>query len=91
MHKRCQRFGWLHVRQDANQAAVRHAPRGCNLVGVFQLDSLGSREVGQLVQFVANFTRKGAGEFWQFRAFGLDNILSRDLRPSPCAPDRSLL
>ena len=87
MHKRCQCFGRLHVGQNANQAAIRHASCGCNLVGVFQLDSLGRRKVGQLVQFVAYFALERAAKVWQFCAFGLAHILSRDLRPSLCALD----
>jgi hypothetical protein len=42
---------------------------------------------GQLVQLVANIAFECAAKFGKFCAFGLADILSRDLRPSLCALD----
>ena len=65
---------------------MRQPLRGCNALGVAQFDSLRLHEIEQPLA-VSVHVSVYFGERWQFLAFGLADVLSRDLRPSLCAPD----
>jgi hypothetical protein len=86
MHERGKLLGWLHPRQQSDLAAVRETLCGSNSLGETKLDALRFDELKQTFAVSARV----AVYFGQRRkafAFGLGNVLSRDLRPSLCAPD----
>ena len=69
---------------------MRETPRGSNLLGEAKLDVLSFHELEQAFAVSAHVAID-FGQRWEFFAFGLADILSRDLRPSLCALDRSRL
>jgi len=65
---------------------MRETLRGSNSLGETNLDALRFHELEQafaVSAHIAVYFRQG----WEFLAFGLADILSRDLRPSLCALD----
>lgn len=77
------------ARQQSNPAAVAHAKRGRDLLRNLQRDVLLSKESNQPVPVPADFARDGVFQFRQVRAFGLADVLSRDLRPRFYPLDRA--
>ena len=59
---------------------------GCNSLGEAKLDALCFHELEQAFA-VSAYVAIDFGQSWEFFAFGLTDILSRDLRPSLCALD----
>jgi hypothetical protein len=58
---------------------------GSNLLGEAKLDALSFHELEQTFA-VSACVAIDFGQCWKVFAFGLSDVLSRDLRPSPCAP-----
>ena len=77
---------WLHPGKQSDFAAVRQTFRGSNALGVVQFHALRFHELEQAFA-VSAYIAFHFGEGWQLVAFGLADVLSRDLRPSLCAPD----
>ena len=71
VNESCQGFGWLHVRQYANQTAVRDATGGADPVGILEFDLLGLNKLNQSRQRFADIAVNGVAQFWQLLAFGL--------------------
>jgi len=69
---------------------MRKTLRGSNSFGEAKLDALCFYELEQAFA-VAAHVAINFGQCWEFFAFGLADILSRDLRPSLRAPDGSRL
>jgi len=69
---------------------MRETLRGSNSFGETKLDALRFNELEQAFAVSAHVAID-FGQCWKFFAFGLADILSRDLRPSLCALDRSRL
>jgi hypothetical protein len=69
---------------------MRETLRGSNSLGEAKLDVLRFDELEQAFA-VSTHIAVDFGQCWEFFAFGLADILSRDLRPSLCAPDGSRL
>ena len=69
---------------------MRKTPCGRNALGEEKLDAMLYYELKQTFAVSAHVAID-FGQCWEFLAFGLADILSRDLRPSLCAPDRSRL
>ncbi len=67
---------------------MRETLRGSNSLGEAKLDALRFHELEQSLAVSAHIAID-FGQCWEFFAFGLGNVLSRDLRPSLCAPDVS--
>ena len=65
---------------------MRKTLRGSNSLGETKLDVLRFDELEQAFAVSAHVA-VDFGQCWKFLAFGLANVLSRDLRPSLCAPD----
>jgi hypothetical protein len=65
---------------------MRKTLRGSNSLGEADLDALRFHELEQTFAVFAHVAVY-FGQCWEFLAFGLADILSRDLRPSLCAPD----
>ena len=65
---------------------MRKTLRGSNSLGEAKLDALRFNELEQTFAVSAHVAID-FGQCWEFFAFGLADILSRDLRPSLCAPD----
>ena len=63
---------------------------GSNSFGETNLDALRFHELEQAFAVSAHVAID-FGQCWEFFAFGLGDVLSRDLRPSLCALDRSRL
>ena len=59
---------------------------GSNSLGEAKLDTLRFYELEQAFA-VSTYIAIDFGQCWEFFAFGLTDILSRDLRPSLCALD----
>jgi hypothetical protein len=87
MHKRRELLGWLHPGKQLDLAAIRETFCGSNSFGETNLDALRFNELEQAFAVSAHVA-VDFGEGGEFLAFGLADILSRDLRPSLCAPDR---
>jgi hypothetical protein len=85
MHKGGKLLGRLHSREQRNLAAMRETLGGSNALGKAKLDALRFHEFEQAfavcAHVVIDFGQRG-----KVFAFGL-TVLSRDLRPSLCAPD----
>ena len=64
---------------------MRETLRGSNSFGETKLDALRFNELEQAFAVSAHVA-VDFGQRWKLFAFGLSNVLSRDLRPSPCAP-----
>jgi hypothetical protein len=65
---------------------MRKTLRGGNSLGEADLDALRFHELEQTFAISAHVAID-FGQCWEFFAFGLTDVLSRDLRPSLCAPD----
>ena len=78
-------LGWLHPGKQLDLAAIRETFCGSNSFGETNLDALRFNELKQSFAVSAHVAID-FGQCWEFLAFGLADILSRDLRPSPCAP-----
>jgi hypothetical protein len=79
-------LGWPHPREQRDLSTVRETLGGCNALGEVQLDVLSFHELEQPFAVFAHVATD-FGEGGEFLAFGLRDVLSRDLRPSLCAPD----
>jgi len=90
MNKRRELLGWLHPGKQLDLAAIRETFCGSNSFGETNLDALRFHELEQTFAVSAHVA-VDFGQCWEFFAFGLADILSRDLRPSLCAPDGSRL
>ena len=66
--------------------AMRETLCGSNSLGEAKLDALRFHELEQTFAVSAHVAID-FGQYWEFFAFGLADILSRDLRPSLCALD----
>jgi hypothetical protein len=86
MHKRGKLLGWLHSREQRDLAAMRETLRGSNVLGKAKLDALRFHELKQAFAVSAHVAID-FGQRGKVFAFGLTDVLSRDLRPSLCAPD----
>ena len=71
-------------------SAVGQTLGGSNSFGIIQLDALRFDELDQPFAVAAHVALH-FGQRGKFFAFGLADVLSRDLRPSLCALDRSRL
>jgi hypothetical protein len=67
---------------------MRKTLRGSNSLGETKLDALRFYELEKAFAVTAHVAID-FGQCWEFSAFGLANVLSRDLRPSLCALDGS--
>jgi hypothetical protein len=65
---------------------MRKTLRGSNSLGETDLDTLRFDELEQAFAVSAHVAID-FGQCWEFFAFGLTDVLSRDLRPSLSAPD----
>ena len=65
---------------------MRKTLRGSNSLGEAKLDALRFHELEQTFAVSAHVAID-FGQCWEFLAFGLTDVLSRDLRPSLCALD----
>ena len=86
MHKRGKLLGWLHPGKQLDLAAIRETFCGSNFFGETNLDALRFNELEKSVAVPAHVA-VDFGQSWKLFAFGLSNVLSRDLRPSLCALD----
>ena len=86
MHKRRELLGWLHPGKQLDLAAIRETFCGSNSFGETDLDALRFHELEQAFAVSAHVAID-FGQCWEFFAFGLTDVLSRDLRPSLCALD----
>jgi hypothetical protein len=66
---------------------MRETLRGSNSFGEAKLDALRFHELEQTFAVSAHIAID-FGQCWEFFAFGLSDVLSRDLWPSLCALDR---
>jgi len=69
-------------------SAVADSLRGGDALVVLKLDALLLHKINEAVMVGANLTRN-LGRFREICAFGLGNILSRDLRPRLYPLDRA--
>jgi hypothetical protein len=90
MHERGKLLGWLHPCKQRDLPAMRKTLRGSNSLGETKLNALRFHELEQAFAVSAHVAID-FGQCWEFFAFGLADILSRDLRPSLRAPDGSRL
>jgi hypothetical protein len=90
MHERGELLGWLHPCKKRDFPAIRETLSGRNSLGEADLDALRFYELEQSFAVSAHVAID-FGECGEFFAFGLADVLSRDLRPSLCAPDGSRL
>jgi hypothetical protein len=86
MHERGKLLGWLHPRKQGDPPAIGETLRGSNSLGEGKLDALRFYELEQAFA-VSAYIAIDFGQGWEFFAFGLTDVLSRDLRPSLCAFD----
>jgi hypothetical protein len=86
MDQRGEFLGGLHPGQQRDLSAVRETLGGCNALGEAQLDVLPFHELEQPFAVSAHVAAD-FGEGGKFLAFGLRDVLSRDLRPSLCPLD----
>jgi hypothetical protein len=86
MHEGREFLGWLHPEQECDLPAVRETFCGSNSLGEAKLDALRFHELEQAFTVSAHVSVY-FGQGGEFLAFGLADILSRDLRPSLGAPD----
>ena len=85
MYKRGELLGGLHPGKQRDLSAMRETLRGSNSLGEAKLDALRFHELKQTFAVSAHVAID-FGQCREFLAFGLTDVLSRDLRPSPCAP-----
>jgi hypothetical protein len=86
MYERGKLFGWLHPRKQRDLSAMRETFCRSNSLGEAKLDALRLHELEQAFTISAHIA-VDVGQRGEVFAFGLANILSRDLRPSLCALD----
>jgi len=86
MHERGELLGWLHPRKQRDFSPMRDAFRGSNSLGEAKLNALRLHELEQPFAVSAHVA-VDFGQRGKLFAFGLGNVLSRDLRPSLCALD----
>jgi hypothetical protein len=86
MHQCGKLLGWLHPCKQRDLPAMRKTLRGSNSLGETKLNALRFHELEQAFAVSAHVAID-FGQCWEFFAFGLTDILSRDLRPSLCALD----
>ncbi len=86
MHKRGKLLGWLHPGKQRDLPAIGETLGGSNSLGEAKLNALRFHELQQAFAVSAHVAID-FGQCWEFFAFGLTDVLSRDLRPSLCAPD----
>ena len=79
-------LGGLHPGKQSDLPAIRETFGGSNSFGEAKLDALRFDELEQTFAVSAHVAID-FGQGWEFLAFGLADILSRDLRPSLCALD----
>ena len=78
-------FGGLHPGKQRDLPAIRETLGGSNSLGETKLDALRFNELEKSFAVSAHVAID-FGQRWKLFAFCLSNVLSRDLRPSPCAP-----
>ena len=86
MHERGKLLGWLHPGKQLDLAAIRETFCGSNFFGETDLDALRFNELKQTFAVSAHVAID-FGQRGKLFAFGLADILSRDLWPSLCALD----
>ena len=86
MHQRGKFLGGLHPGKQGDLSAKGQAFGGCDPFGVVQRYASGCDELYKPFAVAAHVALH-FGQRRQFLAFGLANVLSRDSRPSLCAPD----
>ncbi len=86
MNQRREFLGWLHPGKQSDFSAMRQTLGRADLVGVAQFDALRFHELHQPFS-VARDIALYFGQRGKIFAFGLAEVLSRDLRPSLCALD----
>jgi hypothetical protein len=86
MHKGGKLLGRLHSREQRNLAAMREPLGGSNALGKAKLDALRFHELEQAFAVRAHVAID-FGQRGKVFAFGLTDVLSRDLWPSLCALD----
>jgi hypothetical protein len=86
MHKSRKFLGGLHPGKQRDLSAMRETFCGSNSFGEAKLDGLRFHELEQAFAVSAHVAVY-LGQSGEFLAFGLADVLSRDLRPSLCAPD----
>jgi len=86
MHERGKLLGWLHPCKQRDLPAMRETFCWSNSLREAKLNALPFHELEQTFAVSAHVA-VDFGQCWEFLAFGLADILSRDLRPSLCAPD----
>ena len=85
MHERGKLLGGLHPCKQRDLPAMRKTLRGSNSLGETKFNALRFHELEQAFAVSAHVAID-FGQCSEVFAFGLADILSRDLRPSPCAP-----
>ena len=85
MGERGEFLGGLHPGKQRDLPAIRQALGRADFFRIVQCDSLSLDELYEAFAVAAHIALY-FGERGKLFAFGLDNVLSRDLRPSPCAP-----
>ena len=88
MHEGGKLLGWLHPSKQRDLPAMRKTLRGSNSLGEAKLDTLRFHELEQPFAVSAHVA-VDFGQRGKVFAVSLADILSRDLRPSLCAPDGS--
>jgi hypothetical protein len=78
-------LGRLHPGKQRDLPAIRETFGGSNSFGETKLDTLRFHELEESFAVSAHVA-VDFGQRWKLFAFRLSNVLSRDLRPSPCAP-----
>jgi hypothetical protein len=86
MHERGKLLGWLHPCKQRDLSAMRKTFRGSNSLGETNLDALRFHELKQTFAVSAHIAID-FGQSGKLFTLCLGNVLSRDLRPSLCAPD----
>jgi hypothetical protein len=79
-------LGGLHPGKQSDLPAIRETFGGSNSFGETKLDALRFHELEQAFA-VSGHVAIDFGQCWEFFAFGLTDVLSRDLRPSLCVLD----
>ena len=79
-------FGRLHPGKQCDLATIRETFGGSNSLGKIKLDALRFDELKKSFAVSAHVA-VDFGQSRKFFAFGLSNVLSRDLWPSLRAPD----
>ena len=86
MHECGELLGWLHPGKKRDLPAMRKTLRGSDAFRKAKLEILRFDELEQAFAESTHIALHFA-QCRQFLAFSLANVLSRDLRPSLCAPD----